>query len=87
MKCRSDINFNSMDQTYLIAENFTTQITLDLPWSFSGSTTISYTIGNYLSQTAPAWVTINSSTGVLSVSTPFVASDTEYDFYVISSNT
>ena len=34
--------------------------------------------------TAPSWVNINSTTGVLSITAPDVVSDTEFDFYINS---
>ena len=37
-----------------------------------------------MSSTAPAWVVIDSSTGVLNVTAPIVSADTEFDFYIDS---
>ena len=54
-----------------------------MPYSISGSTSITYSIGNYISS-APTWATINSVSGVLTITAPEVASDTEYDFYINS---
>ena len=34
--------------------------------------------------TAPAWVTIDSSTGNLNITAPSVTEDTEFDFYIDS---
>ena len=37
-----------------------------------------------MSSTAPAWVAIDSSTGMLNVTAPTVSTDTEFDFYIDS---
>ena len=34
--------------------------------------------------TAPAWVAINSSTGILNVTAPTVTTDTDFNFYIDS---
>ena len=52
--------------------------------SASGSTSISYTISNYMASTAPAWVVIDSSTGMINVTAPTVSTDTEFVFYIDS---
>ena len=52
---------------------------------FSGSTSIAYSTSNYCSSVVPSWVSIDSSTGVLTIAAPSVDADTEFDFYVSSS--
>ena len=37
-----------------------------------------------MSSAAPAWVVIDSSTGMLNVTAPTVSADTEFDFYIDS---
>ena len=74
----------TLDQLYSISENLFTQITPDLTCSALGSTSISFTISNYMSSAAPAWVVIDSSTGMLNVTAPTVSADTEFDFYIES---
>ena len=37
-----------------------------------------------MSSAAPAWVVIDSSTGMLNVTAPTVSADTEFDFYIES---
>ena len=61
-----------------------TQVIPDLTCSASGSTSISFTTSNYMSSTAPAWIVIDSSTGMLNVTAPTVSTDTEFDFYIDS---
>ena len=53
--------------------------------SISGSTSITYSINNYITSTAPSWVSIDSVSGKLTIIAPEVTSNTEYDFYVYSS--
>ena len=65
-------------------ENSTTQTLPDLPCSISGSTSISFSTANYMTSTVPSWVAIDSVSGVLSVNSPEVSLDTEYDFYINS---
>ena len=50
-------------------------------------TQISFSIANYMTSTAPSWVTIDPSKGTLSFTTPEVSSDTEYSFYINSNIT
>ena len=38
-----------------------------------------------MASTTPAWITINSTTGALNITTPEVSLDTKVDFYIISS--
>ena len=65
-------------------ENSTTQTLPDLPCSISGSTSISFSTANYMTSTVPSWIAIDSVSGVLSVNSPEVSLDTEYDFYINS---
>ena len=79
----SDVNYQTNDQTFSVVEGSTVQKSPDLPWSASGSTSISFSISNYIT-TAPSWVSIDSSLGTLAIVAPEVNSDTEYDFYINS---
>ena len=72
-------------QAYSISQFTSVQINADLPCSHSGITSITYSIGDYSTSLTPTWITINSTTGTLSISTPGVNSDTELNFYIISS--
>ena len=81
---KSDVISQNLDQSYSMVENLFTQVTPDLTCSASGSTSISFTISNYMTSTAPAWVIIDSSTGMLNVTAPTVSADTEFDFYIDS---
>ena len=73
------------DQSLYAFKNTIVQITPDLPCVMSGSDTISFSISNYIASTAPTWATIDSTSGILSITAPEVAKDTEFDFYISSS--
>ena len=79
----SDTNYELKEQFFYVIEGTTIQKFPSLTWSVSGSSSVSYNIQNYIT-TAPSWITIDSSTGVLTITAPEVASDTEYSFYVNS---
>ena len=83
----SDVYFQTGDQTISLIENNSLNITPDLPCSFAGTTSISFSISNYNGATAPTWIAINSTTGRLSIAAPDVSSDTEFDFYISSNIT
>ena len=70
-------------QTYSLIESTTTTKTPDLTCSFSGSTSITYSIANYMTQ-VPSWVSLNPTSGQLSIATPNVTADTTYSFYINS---
>ena len=78
----TDVNYLTNDQSVNVVRSTTSNTTPDLPWSSSGSTSISFSISNYI-KTAPSWVSINPSTGELTIITPQVISSTEY-FYISS---
>ena len=59
-------------------ENQSSQITPDLPCIISGVSTISFSIANYLTTPAPSWITINPSSGILSIIAPDVAVDCSF---------
>ena len=80
----SDINFQIKDQSFSVIESTAIQKSPDLPCSISGTTSITFSISDYIA-TAPSWVTIDSTLGVLNITAPEVSSDTEYDFYISSS--
>ena len=56
----------------------------DLTCSTTGSTSISYSLASYNGNVIPSWVTINSSTGQLSITTPSPSTNTDYSFYISS---
>ena len=80
----SDVYFQTNNQSYTVIETYNQIETPDLTCSSSGSSTITYSIGDYAGVTAPTWVSVNSVTGVLSISAPSVAADTVVSFYINS---
>ena len=56
----------------------------DLSCSFSGSTSISFSIVNDMGGPAPSWVTINPNTGELSITAPVVSTGTKYYLFIES---
>ena len=81
---KSDVYYQLADQSISVIESSTSSSTPDLPCSSSGSTTITYTTADFGSTTAPSWISINSNTGTLSITSPVVNADTEYNFYINS---
>ena len=79
----SDIYFQTKAKSFSKLEHRNAHITVDLPWSYSGSTSISYNIKSYKTS-VPSWISINSNTGDLTVDAPTVSEDTEYEFYISS---
>ena len=74
-----------MDESISVIENNNSEYTPNLSCSTTGSTSISHSIGDYNdTNLAPDWVSINSSSGVLTIKAPNVSSDTEYYFYINS---
>ena len=79
----SDVNFRTNGQNYSISENSTVRIASEQPCSISGSTSISYSIGDY-DRTVPSWISIDSQTGIITIKTPIISSETKYNFYLNS---
>ena len=79
-----EVVYQINEQSLSVVENNILKIIPDLTCSLSGSTTILYSINNYMSSIAPSWISINSDTGELTITPPTVNSNTEYYFYVNS---
>ena len=74
-------------QTYTLSNGTTSQVIPDLPCSLAGTTSISYSITDYNGVAHPSWVTINSSTGQLTIIAPGTITTSSYSFYVSSAIT
>ena len=72
----SDINYQVDTQSFSLLETDTATITLNLSCSFSGSTSITYSMSSYMSSNIPSFVLIDFASGTLTVSAPSVDSDT-----------
>ena len=80
----SDVSYYTSSQTFNYAKNAYVQVIPDLTCSTTGSTSITYSLASYNGNTIPAWITINSSTGQLSITTPSPSTNTDYSFYISS---
>ena len=80
----SDAYLQIVTQTFSVSESTSSTQTPNLPCSFSGSTSISFSLSSYNSALVPSFVSIDSSTGVLSIAAPSVSSSTTYSFYIDS---
>ena len=58
--------------------------TINIPCVSGGSTTVVYSISNYGAEAAPSWISIDSSTGVLTISSASIAANQVFNFYVNS---
>ena len=83
----SDVYFLTSTQTYTFTHGTTSQVIPDLSCSLAGTTSISYSIADYNGVTYPSWVTINSSTGQLTIIAPGTITTSSYSFYVSSAIT
>ena len=75
----SNVRFVVSSLTISVVENNVLSITPDLTCSADGTTAITYT-----SSATQSWISLDSNTGLLTITTPEVTSDTEYDFYINS---
>ena len=80
----SDVNYLTKDQSFTVLGGTTSKLNPDLPCSLSGSTSISYSLTNYLGVTVPTWITVNSSSGELTVVALQTSTNKEYYFYLSS---
>ena len=80
----SDAYFQIATQAFSVTESTTSTQTPSLSCSFSGSTSIVYSLSSYNGAIIPSFVSINSTTGVLSIAAPSVSSSTTYNFYITS---
>ena len=80
----SDVYFQVNTQTYSVCESTTSTQTPNLPCSFSGSISITYSLSSYRGSVVPSFVSINSTTGILTITAPCVTSSTDYTFSIFS---
>ena len=82
----SDIYFEVSVQSLSMNENTLLNFTPDLSCSVSGSNSLSFSIASYNGETIPSFISIDVASGLLSISSPEVAADTVYHFYVNTLN-
>ena len=80
----TDVYFQIITQTFSVTESTTVTQAPVLPCSFSGTTTIDYSLGSYNGTNSPTFVTINSVTGNIIIAAPNVSSTTIYNFSILS---
>ena len=80
----SDTYFQIVTQAFSVSESTTSTQTPNLSCSFSGSTSITYSLSSYNGAIIPSFVSIDSATGVLTIAAPSVSSSTTYSFYITS---
>ena len=80
----SDVYFQINTETFSVSESTTSTQTPNLSCSFSGSTSITYSLSSHNGAIIPSFVSINSATGVLTIAAPSVSSSTNYSFNVDS---
>ena len=79
----TDTSYLTDDQSFSVIENNSVQLNPDLTCSISGTTLISFRVSSS-KLSVSSWITIDSSTGTLTVVAPSVTNDTEFDFYISS---
>ena len=80
----SDAYIQIATQSLFVSESTTNKQIPNLSCSISGSASIVYSLSNYNSAIIPSFVSINSTTGVLTIAAPSVSSSTSYSFYIDS---
>ena len=80
----SDSYFQVNAQTYSVCESTTSTQTPNIPCSFSGNTLITYSLSSYKGSIVPSFVSIDSTTGVLTITAPCVTSSADYSFSILS---
>ena len=79
-----DIQYLTYWQSYSVNKSSFTLLIPDMPWSSSGSISISFSLSMFNSIPLESWITIDSSTGILTVVSPDVSQNTTYSFYILS---
>ena len=80
----SDAYIQISDELFSVYENSINKISPDLTCSLSGVVSISYSLSEYNGSSIPLWIVLNSSTGELTITSPLVASNIDYYFYIDS---
>ena len=80
----SYVFFGSNKDAFIILENTSLNVFPSLPCSSLEGIIISFALGSYNGMLIPSWISINSSTGELTIDAPEVSTDTDVYFYVNS---
>ena len=79
-----DAYFQISTQAFSVTESTTSTQVPNLSCSYSGSTSIVFSLSSYNGAIVPSFVSIDSATGVLTIEAPSVSSSTTYSFYILS---
>ena len=79
-----DAYFQTSTQKFSVTESTTSTQAPNLSCSYSGSTSIVFSLSSYNGAIVPSFVSINSATGVLNIVAPSVSSSTTYSFNILS---
>ena len=55
---------------------------VSLTWSTTGTTSITYSLVSYSGQTLPSWISLDASNQQIKFATPWVTTNTTYQFAV-----
>ena len=80
----SDVIIQTNTQSFTVSESTSSTQSPNLSCSLSGSTLITYSLSSYNGAIIPSFVSINSTTGILTIAAPSVSSSTTYSFYIDS---
>ena len=82
----SQVLYQTAPQSFLaLSENNYIELTPNLPWSQSSSPAISFSLSSYNGGSVPSWVNIDSSSGLLKITTPSINLNSQiYEFSIAS---
>ena len=80
----SDAIIQTTTQYFTVSESTSSTQSPNLTCSLSGSTLITYSLSSYNSTVIPSFVSINSTTGILTIEAPIVSNSTFNSFCIDS---
>ena len=80
----SDVYVQIDTQSFTVSESTTSTQIPNLSCSYLGSTSITFSLSYYNGAIIPSFVSIDSTTGVLTIAAPSVSSSKTYSFYINS---
>ena len=78
----TDVYYQTSSQSVSVTEKTSTQVLPDLSCSLSSSTSIVFSLDSFNSEVVPSWVAVDANTGMLTITSPEVERDTNYNFNV-----
>ena len=78
----TEVYYQTNSQSVSVTEKTTTQVLPDLSCSLSNSISIVFSLGSFNSEVVPSWVEVDANTGLLTITSPEVEQDTNYNFNV-----